>query len=76
MWKSLVESIMDSLKEKPNLTKWDSNSIFKFGNGRSIKSNRKVEMPVIIEDISVLWATDVISFDIPLLLSKELMKRS
>ena len=45
---------MDSLKEKSNVTQSDSNAIFKFGNGRSIKSNRKVEIPVIIEDIPVL----------------------
>ena len=45
---------MYSLKEKSNVTQSDSNAIFKFGNGRSIKSNRKVEIPVIIEDIPVL----------------------
>ena len=71
-----LEVYMDSLKEKPNVTQSDSNEIFKFGNGRSIKSNRKVEIPVIIEGIPVLLTTDVISFDIPLLLSKESMKRA
>ena len=50
---------MYSLKEKSNVTQSDSNAIFKFGNGRSIKSG-KVEIPVIIEDISVLLTTDVI----------------
>ena len=55
-----LEVYMDSLKEKSNVTQSDSNAIFKFGNGRSIKSNRKVEIPVIIEDISVLLTTDVI----------------
>ena len=59
-----------------NVTQSDSNGIFKFGNGRSIKSNRKVEIPVIIEDIPVLLTTDVISFGIPLFLSKESMKRA
>ena len=71
-----LEVHVDSLKEKLNVTQSDSNGIFKFGNGRSIKSNRKVEIPVIIEDIPVLLTTDVISFDIPLLLSKESMKQT
>ena len=72
-----LEVYMDLLKEKPNVTQSDSNASFKFGNGRSIKSNRKVEIPVIIEDSPVLLLTgDVISFDIPLLLSKESMKRA
>ena len=69
-----LEVYMDSLKERSNVTQSDSNVIFKFGNGRSIKSNKKVEIPVIIEDILVLLTTDVISFDIPLFLSKESMK--
>ena len=71
-----LEVYMDSLKEKSNVTQSDSNAIFKFGNGRSIKSDKKVEIPVIIEDILVLLTTDVISFHIPLLLSKESIKRA
>ena len=35
-----------------------------------------IEIPVINEDIPVLLTTDVISFGIPLLLSKESMKRA
>ena len=35
-----------------------------------------IEIPVIIEDIPVLLTTDVISFGIPLFLSKESMKRA
>ena len=65
---------MDSFKEKSNVTQSDSNAIFKFGNGKSIKPNRKVKVLVIIEDIPILWTTDVISFDIPLFLRKESMK--
>ena len=49
-----LEVYMDSIREKSNVTQSDSNAVFKFGNGRSIKSNRKVEIPVIIEDIPVL----------------------
>ena len=62
-----LEVYMDSLKEKSNVTQSDRNAIFKFGNGRSVKSNRKVETPVLIEDIPVLLTIDGISFDIPLL---------
>ena len=74
MWRSLVGSVYGFIKRKTACN--SSNAIFKFGNGRSIKSNRKVEIPVIIEDIPVLLTTDVISFEIPLLLSKESMKRA
>ena len=64
---------MDSFKEKSNVTQSDSNAIFKFDNGKSIKPNRKVKILVIIEDIPILLTTDVISFDIPLFLRKESM---
>ena len=74
MWRSLVGSVYGFIKRKTACN--SSNAIFKFGNGGSIKSNRKVEIPVIIEDIPVLLTTDVISFDIPLLLSKESMKQT
>ena len=48
----------------------DSNSAFRFGDSKLIKSNKKVTIPTVIADQKVMLTTDVISNDLPLLLSK------
>ena len=50
--------------------------MFKFGDNKMIKSNRCVKIPVKIAEIPVILSTDVIDYDIPLLLSKETMKKA
>ena len=47
---------------------------FKFGNGN--KKLYKVTLPCVIADIKVSIVTDVVDSDIPLLLSKDSMKRA
>ena len=46
----------------------DSDSVFKFGDSKLIKSNKKVMMiPAVIADQKVMLTTDVISNDLPCL---------
>ena len=49
---------------------------FKFGNGNKLNSLYKVILPCVIADIEVSIITDVVNSDIPLLLSKDAMKRA
>ena len=49
---------------------------FKFGDGNKLNSLYKVILPCVITDIEVNIITDVVNSDIPLLLSKEAMKRA
>ena len=49
---------------------------FKFGDGNKLYSLYKVILPCVIADIEVSIITDVVNSDIPLLLSKDTMKRA
>ena len=50
--------------------------MFKFGSGKLIKSLKRVTVPTCIAGKNIDLTTDVIEADIPLLLSKEAMKKS
>ena len=52
-----------------------SQTYFKFGDGNKIQSLKKVKFPAYIADSKFLIEADVIPNDIPLLLSKESMKK-
>ena len=54
----------------------NSNSSFKFGDSKLAKSFKKVKIPVIIAVVQAKFTTDVVEYDIPLLLSKEAMKKA
>ena len=69
-----LETLSDEDKKLVHVE--DSNSVFKFGDSKLIKSNKKVTIPTVIADQTVMLTTDVISNDLPLLLSKEAMKRA
>ena len=49
---------------------------FKFSDGNKLNSLYKVILPCVIADIEVSIITDVVNSDIPLLLSKDAMKRA
>ena len=53
-----------------------SNSSFKFGESKFVKKLKKVKIPVIIAGAQATVTTDVVEYDIPLLLSKEAMKKA
>ena len=49
---------------------------FKFSDGNKLNSLYKVTLPCVFADIEVSIVTDVVDSDIPLLLSKDSMKRA
>ena len=63
----------DQLK---NIKTSPSDANFKFGSGEGAKSMKKVFLPSVIGERSVLIETDVVKCDIPLLLSKDAMKKA
>ena len=54
----------------------DTDSVFKFGDGKLIYSKKRITFPTIIAGKDVFLRTDVVSNDLPLLLSKEAMKKA
>ena len=55
---------------------FESNTLFKFGSGKLIKSIKRVTISIRIAGKNTDLTKDVIETDIPLLLSKEAMKKS
>ena len=50
--------------------------VFKFGGGEKLTSISSYEIPAVIADTEVLIKTDVVTSDIPLLLSIDTMKKA
>ena len=53
-----------------------SNTAFRFGDGNQVISEQNVTLPALLGNRSVFISTDVIKKDIPLLLSRESMKKA
>ena len=62
--------------ERSKLTTIPSQQIFKFGEGKSFPSLGKVRLPATIGSKKVTIETEIVTANIPLLLSKELMKKT
>ena len=73
-YKCFLETLTDAQKKK--IVKIKGVRTFKFGNGNKLNSLYKVILPCVITDIEVSIITDVVNSDIPLLLSKDAMKRA
>ena len=69
---------IDSLSEteKKTMKRFKSNTEFRFGDGKSVISEQCVSIPCKIAGVSVNVETDVVKSEIPLLLSKESMKKA
>ena len=75
MWLTCyIDSLSDT--DKTKITYADSKHIFKFGDGNSYSSIKQATIPVVIGNKEVYISTDIINSDIPLLLSKQSMKRA
>lgn len=48
---------------------------FRFGSGPVIKSDKEVDIPVVLGGIETMMTIDIVPIDIPFLLSKQQMKR-
>ena len=72
------EQYCDSISEKDlqNIQELESASKFKFGNGESFQSSKKVKLPAKIGNKNVQIETDVVEAEIPMLLSKMSMKKA
>ena len=55
---------------------YESTSVFKFGDRQKIESMKKMKIPARIGSKDVNIETDVVNTNIPLLLSKESMKKA
>ena len=69
---------MDSLTspERSRVTEEEGIKTFKFGGGEKLKSLGTFELPAHLAGKPVMIRTDVVASDIPLLLSKEAMKKA
>ena len=76
--KEWLEAYVDGLtKEKRRRIKKDSSGVnFRFGDNPSKRSLEKVTIPAVINNKSVMIQTQVVDADIPLLLSKEAMRKA
>ena len=73
-----LQYFLDSLRNEEYLkvVVSESKNMFKFGDNKMIKSLKLVKFPVIIAGVPATITTDVVKYDIPLLLSKEAMKKA
>ena len=76
--KSWLESYIESLsvKDRKSIATGNSNVMFRFGNGTSFRSLKKVTVPIYLGSMRARIVTDVVSCEIPLLFSKESLKRA
>ena len=73
-FKCFLEMLDD--KELEQITRKDSDQSFKFGKGDSIQSKGKIVIPVTLGKKRISIESDIVEADIPLLLSKEALKKA
>ena len=75
---SWIDNYIDSLDsdERGKVLRTPSEKVFKFGAGEKQKSKETVSLPAFLAGHAVQINTDVVNSDIPLLLSKDAMKRA
>ena len=73
-----LKCYIDSLseEEKKKIQSYKSNTEFKFGDGKNVTSEKCVSIPCKIAGTNVNVETDVVKSEIPLLLSKDSMKKA
>ena len=78
MWKSMVRLLCGFPQQqgKGRVTEVEGKKVFKFGGWEKLKSLGTFELPAHLAGSPVSVRTDVVATDIPLLLSKEAIKRA
>ena len=71
-----LECYRDSLSNEDIIEEKPSTAAFKFGSGKTIMSTTKLVIPADIGSKEVNLETDVIDVDIPLLMSKGVMRKA
>ncbi len=74
MLKGHLDSL--SIEEQSQVQKCESTTVFTFGGGSHLESQGKWTLPCVIAGASCKVVTDLVKSDIPLLLSKDSMKRA
>ena len=74
-WLELFKETLSN-EEIDNLVIQPSKQLFKFGEGQSVKSEGKVKLPAMIGSKRITVDTEIIQANIPMLLSKESMKKA
>ena len=69
-----MESLSDEARQKTKISK--GTRTFRFGTGQKLPSLKRVVLPCMIAGIRVDINADIVDADIPLLLSKEAMKKA
>ena len=69
-----IESL--SLVDREKVQYYSSKSIYKFGDGERIQANGGARIPAFIGETAVQINTDIVTKELPLLLSKSFMKRA
>ena len=70
----LIDTLSDS--ERSTIIYEHSNSVYRFGDGQRVNALRRAVIPCILAGNAVKVKTDIVSSNIPLLLSKSSMKRA
>ena len=63
-------------ENKKNISIQPGTKTFKFGDGAKVKSIKKVMLPCVLAGVNVHIITDVVKAEIPLLLSRDAMKKA
>ena len=72
-WLEEYEEMLDEY-DKGSVEEYKTAKYFRFGDGKSVKANKRVKIPAYIGKEKIGIETEVIESDIPLLLSKTFMK--
>lgn len=70
------DQVQTKTKKEKQISIWDGMWIYKFGEGMKLKALYTVTLPCAIASIDINIITDVVDMRIPLLLSKDAMKRA
>ena len=73
-WLEEYEEML-SKAEKSRVEEYTTDKCFRFGDGKTVKAHKRVKIPGYIDKNKIEIETEVITSDIPLLLSKTFMKR-
>ena len=75
-YKNFLEMLSQEERDRVNTLLPRVQNVYKFGDGRKIQAIKRVELPVVIGGRPAKITTDIINEDIPMLLSKNSMKKA
>ena len=73
-YKAYLETLTE--EEVNKIESKESEAVFRFGDSKPVTALKKVLLPIKINNVDLLLETEVVSSNVPLLLSKDTMKRA